>query len=156
MLLDWFGEHRGHWTRRKLELRWSVNWNLARIQVTSKSRTQWVYIFSPGSLCCLPQNFTSKNIIGEFWTVAGEYLWINRSIAGEMQNPARYTTVNTARGTHAIWSLASTLLKGQLTISQKGSQYSHICMHSIIDVSRYWLDNTLKWVSMECQQCWVL
>ena len=32
---------------------------------TRKSRTDWVNMFSPGSICSLTKNFTYTNIMGE-------------------------------------------------------------------------------------------
>jgi len=48
------------------------------------------------------------------------------------------------------------LPKGRVSISQKGKQSVLIIMNTIIDGSRFWLDNTLKAASTECQQFVVL
>jgi len=40
-------------------------WKQGGIRETRKSRTDWVNMFSPGSTCCLIENFTYRNVMAE-------------------------------------------------------------------------------------------
>jgi len=44
-----------------------------RIKQARKSRAEWVNMVSPGSIYCLTENFTVRNILGEFSAVGCEY-----------------------------------------------------------------------------------
>jgi len=51
-------------------------------------------MFSPGSICCLTENFGWRNIMGEDCAVACGYLFINRCIVGDMNHLAWFLNFN--------------------------------------------------------------
>jgi len=98
-----------------------------------------------GSLCSLTDSFSYKDIMGEWWAVAFEYRLINRGIAGAMNHFARYIMFTHVRVNCATTSPRSAIPLGQFSNRQKANQYSQHMMTTIIDGSRCWMDNTLKW-----------
>jgi len=155
ILPGWFGQH-GSQTGRLRSCWWrSMQSKQGGIMELSKSRTEFVNV-SPASLCILTKSCSWRYIMGEWWAVACKYRLINRCIAGAMKLLARYIIFSLERGNSARMLLCSALPQGQVSICQKDYQWVQIMMKTIIDGSRCWIDNTLKWASMEHQRFVVL
>jgi len=58
MFPDWSCQHGGHWNRLQKCWWWSLQWKQGEVKDTTQSRTEWVNMCSPGSICCLTKNFT--------------------------------------------------------------------------------------------------
>jgi len=58
LFLDWFGQHGGQCNRLKMGWWRSLQWKQGGIKDTRTSRTELVNMLSPGSICCLTENWT--------------------------------------------------------------------------------------------------
>ena len=117
----WFGQHKGQWTRFNRGWWRSLHWKEGGKQETRMCRTEWVIMLSPGFICCLTENFTSINIMGEDWAVAHEYLFMNRSMVGEMHHLAMNLICWRRRATRARRILGSALITCLVSILLKGN-----------------------------------
>jgi len=90
------------------------------------------------------------------WTVACQYLFIDRSKVGEMNHLAKYLNVCTMRLTRACRLLGPALPKFWVSILLDGTQWVQIIMNTIMDGCRDWLDNPWKWESTDRPQLLVL
>jgi hypothetical protein len=89
--------------------------------------------------------------MGEWWAVAYEYWLMTRYIVGTIKLMTRYINFGYVSANSARMLLLSGLPQGEDSICRKDNQYVRIIMKMSIDGSRCWMDNTEKWVSMECQ-----
>jgi len=94
--------------------------------------------------------------MGEWWAVACEYRLTNRWIAGAMNLSTRYIKFSRASVISAEILRRSALPQGKVSICEKEYEEVQILMKTIIDGSRWWLDNTIKWASKERQRYVVL
>jgi len=90
--------------------------------------------------------------MGEWYEVDHQYRFINRCIAGTMNLLAWYIIFSRVRVNSARLLCRLALPQGWVLIRQNNSQSSQIRMKSIVDSSRYWMDNILKWASTERQR----
>jgi len=88
----------------------------------------------------------------EWWAVACEYRLLNRCIAGAMNLFAWDVNFSCVRANIARMLLRSALPQGRVSLCQKDSQQVQILMKVIIDGSSCWMNNILKWASLECQR----
>jgi len=90
--------------------------------------------------------------MGEWSEVDREYRFINRCIAGAMNLLAWYIIFGHVRVNSARLLRRLALQQGWVSIRQNNSRSSQIRMKSIVDSSRCWMDNSLKWASTERQR----
>jgi len=156
MFPDWFRQQ-GFQREMSKSCWWrSIQWKRGGIKGTRNSRTESVNVFSPGSSCCLTENFIERNIIGEYCVVTSEYWLMSRCIGGEMNHLARCINFNRMWATSAWILLGSAVPKGPVSIRQTGNQSVEIITNAITDGSRYRMDNSLQWSSKERQRLLVL
>jgi hypothetical protein len=93
------------------------------------------------STCCMTKNFTKRYTTWEYWAVEWRYLFIKKSLAGEM--PYSVASINFGRlgEARARIFLGLALPTGWIRIGQKGNDKVWITSSTIIDVSRKWLCN---------------
>jgi hypothetical protein len=127
----------------------SVQWKQGGIREMGRGRTDWVNMIQTDSICRLTNNFSSRYIMGKLWAVAWGELFINKTIAGEMQHSTRYISFGRMREASAWIFPGSTLPTGWISIGQKGNQSVQIIIYTIIDDIRNWPYNNSKWASME-------
>jgi len=148
MFPDWFGLHRSQRGRLKMCWWWSVQSKRGGLSEWRKSRTECVDV-SRASWYILTESCSQRYIIGERWAVACEYWLINRCIAGAMNLLTRYINFIRVSANSAKMLLLLALPQGQVSICEKDYQEVQLMMKTIIDGSRWWMDNTSKWVSTE-------
>jgi len=120
-----------------------------------KSRTECVNI-SLASVCILTDSLSYWYIMCKWWAVACLYRLIHRFIAGAMKLLTRHINCRLMRLNSARMLLCSALSHGQFPIWHKYYQYVQLMVKTIIDGSRCWMDNALKWASTEGQRFVVL
>jgi hypothetical protein len=108
-------------------------------------------MFSSDSICCLPQNFAYRIIMGQLWAVAWDYLFIKKYIAGVMQCSNRWINFGRMIEAWASIYLGLALPTDWLSIGQNGNKWVQVIASTIIDSNSNWLHNTLKLASMERQ-----
>ena len=89
--------------------------------------------------------------MGEWWAVASEYRLKITCIAGAMMRLAKYINFIPVRVNIVTMLLHMALPPRQVSNTQKDDQSVQIMMKAIINGSRCWIDNTLKWASTEHQ-----
>jgi len=99
MFPHWFCHYRCQGTMLKMGWWQSIQWKWGVIRGKRQSRTEWVNVSTPGSWCCLTDNFILTTSREEWWAVEREYWLINRSIVGEMNHLARSINFDRIRAT---------------------------------------------------------
>jgi hypothetical protein len=89
-----------------------LQWKQAGLRQRRKTWSEWINIFLPAFIYYLTKNFTYRNTIGEYDSVAYEYLLINRGIACEKHHLTRYIKFSRMRGICARISLGLALPTG--------------------------------------------
>jgi len=144
MFPDWFAQQGGYRISLKQRLWRSVQCKYGGMMETRKYTTEHVNMIWPHLAGCLIKKFASRNILGELGAVKCEYLLVNQSIARKMHIQAWYINFNITRKTCAKWWLGPVLPQGRVSIRQNSHEYSKRYMHTIIHLSGYWQDNTMK------------
>jgi len=94
--------------------------------------------------------------MGKWWALTCKYRLIHRSIAGAISLLGRNRNFRTMRVNCATILPCLALPQGRVSIFQKETQNVQIMIEIIVDGSKCWMDNTIKWTSTERQQFVVL
>jgi hypothetical protein len=155
MFPDWFGLNESR--RDRLQRCWCPAMQLKQggTRKWKKSRTVCINV-SPASVCILSESISWRYTMGQWWAVTGINRLRNRWIVGAMKLVARYINFCRVRANNARMLLRLALRHGHVSIRHQDYQKVWIMTKSIIDGSRCWIDNILKWAVTVRQQFVVL